>query len=176
MLKNKVISLIGMPGAGKSFIGEKLADLLDWTFIELDLEIEKQEQKSIPAIFAEKGEVYFRKLEQRVLHQALKKQKIVISTGGGTPCFFDNLERIKEVGLSVFLATDSKQILTRILAVPLKRPLFEGMTKKEIQEKIDTLYKERVIYYQKADLSVNSITEERILQEIMDFITKKTNK
>ena len=96
------ITLIGMPASGKSFFGKKLADLLGWTFVDLDFEIEKQEQQTIPQIFVEKGEHYFRQSEQKVLQNTLKMQKIVLSTGGGTPCFFDNLKLIKQNSQSIF--------------------------------------------------------------------------
>jgi shikimate kinase len=167
--KKHLITLIGMPASGKSFLGKKLANLLGWTCVDLDSEIEKQEQKSIPVIFEEEGESYFRKAEQKALHQALKMQNAVIATGGGSPCFFDNLEQMKERSQTVFLDVTIDEILDRVLKAPNQRPLFEHDSDEETRNSIDLLYKKRISIYQKADLTVNTTNEEQILQEIITF-------
>lgn len=168
--KKQLITLIGMPASGKSFIGKKLADSLEWAFIDLDLEIEKQEKKTIPMIFEDYGEDYFRKSEQKALQQVLKKQHLILATGGGTPCFFDNLKKMKEKSQCVFLAADKTKILERVLKKPKQRPLFGQISKEEIQGKINLMHKNRISFYQKADLIVKIADEKQILEEIIFFV------
>lgn len=168
--KKKCITLIGMPASGKSFLGKKLANQLDWAFIDLDSEIEKQEHKTIPMIFEEQGETYFRKAEQKALQGVLRKENLVIATGGGTPCFFDNLEQLKKRSQCVFLNVKLKTLLERTLINPKQRPLFGQSSEEEIEKKILLLYKKRISFYQKADLIVNLTDQKLILKEIITFV------
>ena len=97
-VKSDIIYLIGLMGSGKSTLGPQLARNLQYEFIDMDSYIEEKEQLSIPQIFQKQGEDFFRKVEAEALNDLSSKQKVVISTGGGTPCFHDNLDVIKKTG------------------------------------------------------------------------------
>ena len=97
------IILIGYMGAGKTTLGHALANRLQLQFIDLDLYIEERYRKTISQIFAERGEEGFRLIEQRMLHEVAEFEDVVISTGGGTPCFFDNIDYMNRQGTTVFL-------------------------------------------------------------------------
>lgn len=147
--------LIGMPGSGKSTFGKELADKLCLPFVDLDEEIEKQ-HKPIPSIFSEDGEAIFREIEQKTLHQVAKtNQKLVISSGGGTPCFFDNLDFMKSQGLVIWLNTPVETIKERLKS-DSSRPLLQDNS-------LEELYVNRVKFYQQANLVVNDSC-------ILDFI------
>ena len=97
------IFLIGLPGSGKSTIGKSLALELSYPFIDLDLDIEKAEGRTIKQIFKQMHEGYFRQLESKALKKYCQSQdSFVMATGGGAPCFFDNMEQINQAGKSVF--------------------------------------------------------------------------
>src|SRR5688500_7926474 len=97
------VFLIGFMGSGKSTVGKKLAQKMTLDFIDLDAYIEKQRQKTISYFFENFGEEKFREIERDALAELLEKDNVVISTGGGTPCFFDNMEKIKKNGISVYI-------------------------------------------------------------------------
>src|SRR5947207_14326757 len=105
------IFLLGLPGSGKTTLGKALARSLGLSFVDLDLEIEKSEGMLIPEIFKTKKEDYFRKAEAAQLkHWSLSDREFVMATGGGAPCFFDNLETIKAAGRSFFLDVPASEI------------------------------------------------------------------
>ena len=118
------IFLIGMMGSGKSTTGEQLAKLLGWPFIDLDLRIEDQQRCSIAQIFSEKGEKGFRLLEREALQSVLAlASPAVIACGGGTPCFFDNMENMKNSGWVVYLQTPVEVLKKRLVSGDPERPL-----------------------------------------------------
>lgn len=110
----KNIFLVGMPSSGKSTIGRDLAKLLSYQYVDLDALIESSEGKSIATIFAENGEDYFRAREKELLQAILPDQRQVIATGGGAPCFFDNMSFIKQNGISIFLDVSVDEIVKRL--------------------------------------------------------------
>ncbi|MEM6726800.1 MAG: shikimate kinase, partial [Bacteroidota bacterium] len=97
------IYLIGFMGSGKSYYGKHLAEALGYQFVDLDETIEEKSGQSIPEIFSSQGEVAFRQMEQQVVQESTQRSKIVYATGGGAPCFFDNLERMKNGGVVLYL-------------------------------------------------------------------------
>ena len=164
-----LIFMIGMPGSGKSTLGKQLADRLEWGFLDLDELIEQTENKSITQIFSENGEEYFRKLEKEKLRAILDVEgDIVISCGGGTPCFFDNMRKMNESGITVFLDV-STDTLSKRVENRQDRPLLTDQP----QEKLEQLYKERLNYYQQAELrlSEKAITIDRLLQLLRKYLT-----
>jgi shikimate kinase len=156
-----------MMGVGKSTIGKKMASILGYTFIDLDKEIEKQEGKSISTIFENEGEEYFRKLESQTL-QSIKQNKIIIATGGGTPCYNNNMEHIKMVGTSIYLKANSALIFDRIHHHIDKRPLLKGMNEEQLRTYIEHKIIEREPYYSRADyvFDIPASSSESIVKSI----------
>jgi shikimate kinase len=146
------IFLIGMPGSGKSTLGRQLADHLAVPFVDLDKEIEQREGKSIPDIFTAYGEDYFRQVEAALLREwAALPKTFVMSTGGGTPCFFNGIDVINNAGLSIFLNTSVPVLLSRIQHGS-DRPLLQESADRE--QKLTSLLTHRLPYYQQAKITV----------------------
>ncbi len=144
------IFLIGYMGSGKTSLGEKLAYKLEHEFVDLDAYIEKEEGRTISQIFEEDGEDYFRKLERVYLHRIIDQEDVVISTGGGTPCFFDNMEQMNEYGKTIYINMHPKALIPRLKSSPETRPLLEGKDEKEMLDYIFKSLRERERYYNKA--------------------------
>ncbi len=168
------IYLIGMPGSGKTFLGRKLAQALKLQFTDLDESIEKKEQQMIRQIIQEKGETYFRECEQELLHQTEHKNNFVISCGGGTPIFYNNMEWMKKHGIVIWLNTPLPIISERILKNITRRPLFMGLSKEELNIKIEDLLKKRNPIYKKAHISIeinlkNKSSLSSVIQDVIAF-------
>lgn len=145
------IYLIGMPGSGKSFFAQQLSDHFSYPQVDLDHEIEQQEGISIPELFESRGEAYFRKMEAELLRNLTSEhQNLIISTGGGTPCFHDSMEYMNTHGTTVFLKTKRELIIERLLGKS-DRPLMQG---DDVAEKVDQLLTTRTPIYQKARITI----------------------
>ncbi len=160
----KIFYLIGFPGCGKSSYGKKIKPKLYGEWIDLDSHIEYCEQKEISTIFEQSGESIFREKEAFYLRQLTesyilenKKKVIVISCGGGTPCFGGNHEYMKTKGKTIFVNTPFSVILERLINRPEKRPLIQGVSTEERIKKIQELYKSRLPEYQSADFEVSGL-------------------
>lgn len=149
------IYLIGYMGSGKSMVGKGLAQKLGLTFIDMDHYIEERNFRTIPQIFAEDGEAGFRKLEQKALHELSEFDDVVIATGGGAPCFFDNMEMIKRTGRSVYLNGTPRIIAERLKQSKIERPLIKGKTDQELVDFIHETLNKRSAWYQQADVIIN---------------------
>ncbi len=161
-----VIYLIGYMASGKTTFGKKLANVLQYKFIDLDNLIEAKEKQTVAEIFATKGETYFREIEKQVLHTTINLQNVVISCGGGTPCFNNNIDFINENGFTIWMHTPIGFILERIKKESNQRPLVKDLNDEALQIKIENHFKERVPFYSQAKLEFNS----KIMKE-KDFIT-----
>jgi shikimate kinase len=149
----KKIFLVGLPGSGKSTLGRQLGEFLSLKFIDLDVEIEKVEGKRIKDIFHEQGEQLFRKIEHDTFLQFIENnQSFILATGGGTPCFFDHMERMNKSGLTVYLSTPVEMIVERIKENE-DRPLMEGV---DVRTKISSLLDDREQFYEKAALRLEA--------------------
>ncbi|GAB3231997.1 shikimate kinase [Hymenobacter seoulensis] len=116
--------LIGMPGAGKTTLGRALATAFQLPFLDLDQEIVRRERRSVSEIFAQHGEAYFRQLEANVLRDVVAThERLVLATGGGTPCFHHNLEVLLETGLTLYLAVPVPELVRRLKVAATNRPL-----------------------------------------------------
>ena len=156
------IFLIGMPGSGKSVIGKQLALQLDLPFIDLDIAIEKAEGKSIPEVFREKGEAYFRQKEAELL-RALSSSTagFVMATGGGAPCFHNGMEIIRQTGISIYLDVSLSELVKRNCKNSSRPLLADG----NIKDKLSALLESRAAIYQQATFVIrgNQITVKDIM-------------
>ena len=144
------IILIGYMGAGKTTIGKVLAREMGLDFYDLDNYIEDRFHQKIPEIFATKGEEGFREIERKMLHEVAEFENIVISCGGGTPCFFDNMEYMNTRGETIFLNASPAVLKEHLLMGKTVRPLIQGKTSEELIAYIEESLQQRLPYYLKA--------------------------
>jgi len=139
-------------GSGKSFSGKRMAEKMNFDFIDLDEFIEKKEGRTIREIFEKEGEEYFRKVERESLLEMGKKENTIIAVGGGTPCFFDNMDWMNGNGKTIFLKTPVKILANRLEKAMENRPLLNGFSKKELKTFIKKKLKERNPFYKKSQI------------------------
>ena len=144
------IFLVGYMGAGKTTLGKAFARALGLTFVDLDWYIEERFHKTVGQIFAERGEEGFRDLEKRMLHEAGDFEDVVISVGGGTPCFFDNMDYMNQAGETVFLDVDNNVLFRRLKVAKQQRPLLANKTDEELMAFIQEALEKRLPHYMKA--------------------------
>ena len=146
----KRIILIGYMGAGKTTIGRQLAMTLGLQFYDLDWYIEMRYHKKVSEIFAEEGEGHFRDLERRMLHEVAEFEDVVISCGGGTPCFFDNMEYMNQQAETIYLKIEPEVLAMHLKMGRTVRPLILGKSEDELLQYIKESLTEREPYYKKA--------------------------
>lgn len=164
------IVLLGYMASGKSAIGRILSKRLGLQFVDLDTFIEEKEQLSIPEIFKTKGEIYFRKKEGGYLLELLHlKENAVISLGGGTPCYGNNMEFIKNKSTSFYLKASIDTIFERLKNETSQRPLVATIGTENLKEYIAKHLFERAPYYEKSDHTIlaNQKSMDQIVDEIM---------
>ncbi len=149
----KRIFLIGYMGAGKTTLGRWLAKVMNLEFLDLDDFIVARHHKTIKEIFAEVGEEGFRKIERRSLEEVAEYENVIISLGGGTPCFFDNMDVINAAGTSVYLKPSEDVLLARLIKGKHKRPLLADKSDDEILQVIREQLAWREPYYLKASIT-----------------------
>lgn len=150
------IFLLGYMGAGKTTLGKAFARALNIPFIDLDWYIEERYHKTVSELFAEKGEEAFRELEKKMLHEVGQFEDVVISTGGGTPCFFDNMEYMNQHGITVFLDVHPDTLSKRLCVATQSRPILQGKTDRELYDFIVEKLAERMAHYSKAQYVFNA--------------------
>lgn len=146
----KRIILIGYMGAGKTTVGRQLALDLGLQFYDLDWYIEMRYHTTVPKIFAEKGEEGFRELERNMLHEVAEFENIVLSCGGGTPCFFDNMEYMNSLADTVYLKCEPETLAKHLKMGKVERPLIKGKNDEELLSFIKESLDKRLPYYTKA--------------------------
>ena len=146
------IILIGFMGCGKSTLGKKLAKQLNYEFVDMDNEIEKLQNKIVSEIFEQEGEAFFRLKEHELLKSYLGSNNKLISTGGGAPCFHDNMKVINELGVSVYIKLSPNALLSRLKGERSNRPLVNSLSEEELFDFIDQRLKEREVDYNKASI------------------------
>ncbi len=153
-----LVFLIGMMGSGKTTLGKQLASELNYSFIDLDAYIEQQEHTSIAGIFEKHGQDKFRELERNALEAIAHEQSnAIIATGGGTPCFNNNIDFMNKHGISVFLHVPIQEILKRLLATDLTlRPLLSDKSADEIFCFLNKTLNERMQFYSCAKYIIKS--------------------
>ncbi len=143
-----LIFLIGLPGSGKTTLGKQLAERLGYTFIDTDEEIVKKQGRSIPDIFTQDGEDKFRVMEKEILEEVSTGDNKVISTGGGLPCFHQNMFLIRNKGVAVYLRVSADELTRRLTSVEnAHRPLVKGKSPAEVTDFLLEKLKEREPYY-----------------------------
>ena len=149
------IILIGYMGAGKTTIGKALSKELGIIFYDLDWYIESRMRKTVSEIFAERGEEGFRKIEYNMLHEVAEFEDVIISCGGGTPCFFDNMDYLNQQGLTVYLKAEPEVLYKHLLMAKVERPLLKGKSKEELLKFIKEQLEKREPFYTKAHYTLD---------------------
>ena len=165
--------LIGFMGSGKSHWGKLWAADYKLGFIDMDEEIEIQERKSVTEIFESKGEDYFRTKEAELLRSYIDIDSSIIACGGGTPCFYNNIQWMNENGLTIYLSATPEEILRRLMKVQQQkqRPLISKLNQAELLFFIEKKMKEREPFYSQANIIIDSaaITEHTFEEKILPY-------
>jgi shikimate kinase len=164
------IFLIGMMGSGKSYWAEKLKKRFKVACYDLDALVEMMEERTIAEIFEEDGEEAFRKLETKMLKLFGEKKQFILSVGGGTPCFNDNMKWMNKTGITIWLDEPIETLVQRLVKEKDHRPLIKNMADEELENFLSAKRKERMEFYSQAvfTLSGAEITEagfKKILKE-----------
>lgn len=173
----KNIFLIGYMCVGKTTVGKELAKQLGLVCYDLDWYIQERFRKNISEIFQEKGEDGFRRIEQTMLHEVAEFENIVLSCGGGTPCFFDNMDYMNRVGTTIFLEASADTIIAHLKMSHTVRPLLLNKSGEELHAYIEKQFEERLPYYSKAQYTfdVNVLDNFQKVSEVTKMITETIN-
>jgi shikimate kinase len=155
MLSSNKVYIIGFMGSGKTTTGMKLAGLLGWPFTDLDKIIEENTGMTIPEIFSNRGESWFREKESETLRNLQTLTNTVISTGGGTPCYEDNMDFMLETGLTIYLKLTPGQLKSRLSNTNIERPLLKNLNNEEMLRFIEEKLSFREKWYSRAELTFN---------------------
>ena len=167
---NKIF-LIGYMGAGKTTVGKRLAKELNLSFIDLDCFIENRYQQTVNQLFKERGEEAFRIIEQKLLHEVSLFEDTLVSTGGGAPCFFDNIMFMNSIGTTIYLKVSAKELANRLDPCKYTRPLLKDKTKEELTLFVEENLDKREAYYMQASIVFEA---ERLLDNTdIDNISKE---
>lgn len=154
------IYIIGFMGSGKSTYGKELAAELGYDFLDLDEAITKKAGISISQIFEKQGEEHFRKLESEALKETANLKNHVIATGGGTPCFHDQMQWMNEHGKTVYLKMFDGDLYARLQEEQEERPLIKGKSEEEFQDFIYKTLRERAVFYHQAEILIDPLRME----------------
>ena len=150
------VYLVGFMGSGKTTIGYQLSRALHMPFIDIDQYITNKYEKTVQEIFDQHGEAHFRELEKSALYDSFQFPNAVISTGGGTPCFFDNINQMNNNGMTFYLKLPQEVILNRLQKSMRERPLVKDKSDEELKQVIRDLFETRRKYYEKAHYAVDA--------------------
>ena len=161
--------LIGYMGSGKSKVGSELAAKISYPFTDMDDLFEERYRISVLDFFRRYDEATFRKLEHQLLYQTLSAENAVVSTGGGTPCFFDNMDFIKRNGISFYLRPDEATLIERLRHVKKKRPLITEIPSEDLEGFVTSQIRTREEFYLQADHVIDGedISADRIVKVLM---------
>ena len=160
-------------GSGKSTAGKKLASLLGWSFIDLDMKIEEHAGKTIPEIFSENGEEYFRNLEAQLLKSLKSCTNTLISTGGGTPCYKDNMDFMLQTGLTIYLKLTPEELKSRLSGSKGERPLIKDIDKDNLLSFIVEKLADREKWYDRSEIIVTGINLD--IKLLLSLVKSKLN-
>lgn len=150
------IFLTGYMGAGKTTLGKAFARKLNLPFVDLDWYMEERFHKTVGELFVERGEAGFRELEKNMLHEVGAFEDVVISTGGGAPCFFDNMDFMNRNGKTVFLNVHPDVLFRRLRVAKQQRPILQGKQDDELKEFIIRALEKRTPFYSQAQYVFNA--------------------
>ena len=150
------IYLVGYMGAGKTTAAKRLAQRLGWEVADTDALFEEKYKISVDDFFQKYDEPLYRKLESEVLKNTENLKNTVISTGGGTACYFDNMDWMNQHGLTVFMRISPQAAVDRVLHSRHKRPLVRGKSEEELMEYVEWHYASRLQFYEQAQITVKS--------------------
>lgn len=172
------VILIGYMGAGKTTVGKALAAALGVTFYDLDWYITMRYHRSVTEIFAERGEEGFRDLERRMLHEVAEFEDVVVSCGGGTPCFFDNMEYMNSLADTVYLKATPEVLAMHLKMGKGRRPLIEGKSPEELEAYIRESLQAREPFYNQAKhmIDVTVLDTFTKIDDCVRIIKEKINK
>lgn len=162
-------------GSGKSSTGRKIASCLQWHFADTDKVVEEQEGATVPELFEQKGEDYFRKAETRALRTVSEQSRTVIACGGGTPCSAENMAIMKSTGVIVYLKLPAGALASRLLKSRSKRPLLRETEATDMTEKVRELLDRRTVWYEQADAELDGLndTVEEMTSVISDLVRSR---
>lgn len=166
-----MICLLGYMGSGKSLIANELSKILKIDKIDLDWEISKREGHTIPEIFEKKGEIYFRKIEKEILEEYLNAQNnIILSLGGGTPCYYNNMETIKSKSQSIYLRAKVSTLVERLVGEKSQRPLVARIGEEDLPNFIGQHLFERNQFYNQANIiiDVDNLSPDEVIEKILE--------
>lgn len=166
-----MVFIVGYMGSGKSTFGKRLAKQMDYDFIDLDKLFEETYKICIPNFFTKYGEEMFRRMEHELLIKNLGYDNMVVSCGGGTPCYFDNMDLMNAVGLTVYLKLTPAALANRLGCSRKERPLLQSLPGADLLEKIDNHLQQREPFYLKAQMVLDgiSINIEETAVKILQF-------
>jgi len=148
----KRLFLVGYMGSGKTTIGKALSKKMNLNFTDTDWFMEQRYHKTIRELFETFGEARFREIERQILHEVAEFEDIVIATGGGTPCFSDNMDFMKKKGITIYLSVPPQQLFERLKKQATKRPLLRGKTNEELLDYITRMLEVREPFYNQAEI------------------------
>lgn len=166
-----MVFLIGMPGAGKTYWGKKVADTYGYSFTDLDAYIEKKEKASIATLFEIEGEDGFRDMENRYLEQVIRtaEQDTIVACGGGTPCFYNNMDMMLKAGQVVYLQTNTERLISNLQNDKVQRPLLKKTS--SLEKTLSDMLEQRKADYERAQHilqteNISLTTFEKILTNV----------
>jgi shikimate kinase len=169
--RHNIIFFVGFSGSGKSTVGRKIAKKLGFSYIDLDDAIEGTTGLKISEIFNQKGEDHFRVLEKNCLREILNNKFIVVSCGGGTPVYFNNMQLMNDNGITVYLKMSPKALCHRLKKSKKERPVLNTSGNECLDSKVENLLKMREPFYTQADITVTAdkldVTE--LMREIKNY-------
>ncbi len=169
------IFLIGYMGSGKSTVGKLVASKLGLNFVDMDSYIESKHFKTVQQIFADQGEAVFRQIEHQCLHEIAQFENIIIATGGGVPCFFDNMDFMNTQGITVYLQFTVDELVVRLESTHLpKRPLLAQRKEPELSNYIANALALREPFYERAAFRVSDEIEPTV-DKICEIASKTKN-
>lgn len=171
------IYLVGYMGSGKSTLGRHLAHQTGMSFIDLDKYIEERNCRSVSQIFALEGETAFREKEHKALLEISEFDNIVVATGGGAPCFFDNMDRMNQTGITLFLDIETQVIAKRLTSSKTERPLIKGKSRQELIDFIHKNLEIRRPFYEKSHFRITGpdLNTEAILEILKGAATSQSH-